>query len=447
MKTIKDIRKITSERTPIYPFKEKAYSNALQRLAVWNGNPKNRERLKEFAVHLAVKRDRKRRIMKLIPELMKLSDWLNKDFDQTTYQDTERIISEIHTNDEWSEATKSDYVRAWKTFFIWLEDIDPRNNSTILEEKIGAEVFYKYLHKHVKTTYKRKEIDFSRIISEEDCAIFLTNCRTPLEACVIAILFYTGVRADEILNIRLMDVQLEDKCGMIRVDGKTGQRRIPILEAIPFVMNWVKHHPDQDNPEALLLVSMNNRYQYQPLRYTGLTRLIERVCERSGYLVREKQTEHQIQHKIRPAIKSQKKPCNPHWFRHSRATLWAPLYRESILCSLMGWVQGSEQAKTYVHLGASQVKQAYLQANGIEVEKNQAPEMIKCICGNLASKSQKYCNICYRPLKVDVAIQDELKRKEALNEAMNYLMQIMANPDLRQRFELWQEKIEIVHKP
>lgn len=201
----------------------------------------------------------------------------------------------------------------------------------------------------------------------------------------------------------------------------------------------LQYHPFKDNPDAPLWISSNNRYRNKPIIYPGARAMIHRIFEKAGYLKRAELTEEEKHKKMKGKIVWLKKKCNPHHFRKSRASINAPIVSESILCDMMGWVQGSREARTYVHLSGGQVKKAYLEARNIIPRDTKPPETITCICGEVNNRKDKYCYKCYRALSIEVALNDAEKKKNAINEAMLFMSQIIANPELKQKFEAFQK--------
>jgi integrase len=445
---MKNIRNLTTARTPIYSGNkepEKAHSRALKRLEDWNTtNSRNKEFLRKFTIHLAGKRDRQRRIMKLIPQLIMLSDWSGLTFEELTHEEIALMRADIYNNSKWADATRCDYVRALKSLMLWWEELDPRVRSEDKEIQQKAFALYRYLHKQVTTTYKQKELDPADIIRQEDYDILVKHCNTPYEEATLAILFYTGLRISEILELRWKDIVLTPSMGYIRVvDGKTGSRDVPILEAIAPIMKLKQSHPDRENDNALILISLNNKFRYKPLRYIGVYKMVQRIFERAEYLVREEPTREQIKSKTQPKIKYLKKPCNLHWFRHSRATLWASQYTENLLCKLMGWASGSDQPKIYVHLCGTEVKEAFQKMNGLAEVPKKIPEIITCICGAKNNNSARYCYQCYKPLTIDIAIIDDLRKREAMNEAFKKFEEIMQNANDRAEWLQFDQTVNI----
>jgi integrase/recombinase XerD len=89
----------------------------------------------------------------------------------------------------------------------------------------------------------------------------------------------------------------------------------------------------------------------------------------------------------------------PHLLRHSRATELANFLTEAQMKELLGWVQGSDRASTYVHLCGRDVDGALLAANGItpdrEDKKPLALSLAKCPrCGKGSGSNAQFCPVC-----------------------------------------------------
>ena len=170
--------------------------------------------------------------------------------------------------------------------------------------------------------------------------------------------------------------------------------------------------------------------------------MLQRISERAGYLKREDPTPEQIAKKIQPKIIYQKKPCNPHWYRHSRTTIWAPHYTDQVLCKLMGWISGSDEPKRYVHLCGIDVKDAFKKVNSLAEVPKQIPAMITCFCGGINNSSERYCYQCHKPLTVDIAIIDKQRRDAAIEEAFHNFEKMMKNSQDQQEWTLFSKRYD-----
>jgi len=113
-----------------------------------------------------------------------------------------------------------------------------------------------------------------------------------------------------------------------------------------------------------------------------------------------------------------KKRIHPHLFRHTRATILASKVTEAPLEAQMGWVHGSKQTRTYVHLSLRDQDNAILKAYGIKVPENETIQEDKpkeCPrCHTLNPSDAQYCRNCWMPFDVKIALDMEEKERKTI---------------------------------
>jgi len=398
------------------------YENQFERqkkiMAKWKGSKENKALIARFQDHQFGVGAKQARVAKLTWGLRKICDLAGKPLSILDKEDLERIVAAINREKKPAEATKSDYKRCIKQFFAWFEDEDPRLQSAKIEDQRLAQKFYVYLRKKVKTSCPYKTIDPGNIITDEDIKIVIQKgCNLDYERAFLVLLHETGMRVGEILGIRLMDIQDKTTHWLIRIDGKTGERTVPVMTSIPYLAQWINHHPDRENRTAYLWVSDVGKWRGKPIRYNGAVRLIQRCFKRSGV----------------------EKKHNPHHFRHSRATLDAPHYSEVILCKLRGWTIGSQQVRRYTHLSGKEAEDAFLRHRGIKsAEEVEEPKNVVCACGEQNTPESKYCHRCGKALNIEAVEQEQ----RYLSDAFQAMQEMMKNPEMRQRYEQYLKQFE-----
>lgn len=402
-----------TERTEIYFKRKGTYDREQRRLEVWVGSDTNRGLIMAFQRHLFAKGSHSYRVGKLTAQLRLVADLVKKDLDKLEKGDAEAFLAAVNRREEWSPHTQRDYIRTFKQFFLWFEEEDHRLENGDEEGRQVARRFYRYVRK-ISTAHPRKSLDYSGILTDEDAQrILKKGTQNALERALVAFLHETGARVGELLGVRIRDVERKGQYAVVRVDGKTGERRVPIVQSLPWIEQWLREHPAGENPDALLWVSTHNGHRGEPLRHIGVLRMLARVVTAAGL----------------------KKRSNPHWWRHSRATINAARYSEQVLCKLMGWELGSKQVRTYVHLGAGQVEAAFRTQEGLEAPEQQRPfKMQTCVCGKTNTSESRYCYACGRPLSVGVMLEDEAQKGAAIEEAMQAYAAIMADPERAAQF-------------
>jgi len=375
---------------------------------------RNKELIRDYQNHLFAKGCTQSRVAKATWVLRKLCKMFKKDLDCTNKKDFESIVSQIELSD-YSCNTKSDYKKGLKQFYGWFEEEDSRIEGEDLTAQKDALKGYKYLKKHVKTTVPPAPINPGAIIKPETIETVLKKgCKTDMERAFISTLHASGCRVGELLGLKRKDILKEAGMWILRVDGKTGERVIPIRTAVPHLAVWLNNHPDNSS-DAFVWISRHNRWKGQRIRYTGARALIKRCFDDAGF-------------------KNSK--MNPHWFRHSRCTLNAKKFNDAICCQIAG--HSPETMKRYRHISGDDVINAFKKEYGLgtEPESDKEAEPFDCeMCGTINEPKARYCVKCGKPTSVRVAFKDEEAKTDAINEAMVMLGKIMSNPEQKDAFE------------
>ena len=132
------------------------------------------------------------------------------------------------------------------------------------------------------------EDECDRLVADLDAARTAHELR---DACAVALLFWTGMRAGELLKLNVEDWQ--PARGVLRVVGKGDKERaIPIApNLIPYVERWLKSHPTGKGP---LLVRW--RAPWDRLRYPGLLDLFNAFKKRTA--MPDGITPHKLRHTL-----------------------------------------------------------------------------------------------------------------------------------------------------
>jgi integrase len=294
---------------------DKRYESALSKLEKdENINSRNKELILKFLQDCkdgrtlkgrSKKKLGKRRILKYLFTLKKLSKWLDKPFDKASQAEMEKLVSNIEENvykngeNNYSEETKLDFKQALQKFYKWL------GQPELVEFMDMSET-----HTEVPAI-SREEVEEKLINSTPD---------NKLKAAIM-VLFDGGARAEEFLNLRLKDLtkrryENNKDCYFINIRySKTFARTIPLPLSSKHLNEWLADHPERDNSEAQLF----------PFTYPALRKRIKVLAE-----------------------KCLKKRLTIHMLRHSSATYWAPKMNRYQLCAKYGWAFSSDMPDRYI---------------------------------------------------------------------------------------------------
>jgi len=164
--------------------------------------------------------------------------------------------------------------------------------------------------------------------------------------------------------------------------------------SIAYLRAWLDNHPLRNDVNAFLFCNLSDNILGRSLTYADVYSIIRHTAKRAGI----------------------KKRIHPHLFRHTRATILASKVTEAPLEAQMGWVHGSRQTRTYVHLSLRDQDNAILKAYGIKVPENETIQEDKpkeCPrCHTLNPSEAQYCRNCWMPFDIKTAIEIEEKERE-----------------------------------
>ena len=252
------------------------------------------------------------RCLKYVHILKKLSRWFDKPFDRVSQDDMERLIENLE-NDRYNydlvgkngqtikskrlaPSTKLDYKKTLRKFYKWLLG----NNEQYPELVDWIDTY----ETHIEIPALRRE--------ETEKMVDATKIR---DKAIIIMLFDSGARAEEFLNIRIGDLTKVDDTYKVRiVHSKTKPRTIHLPIASKHLELWLQEYLNRNDQSFLF-----------PITYEGLRMMLHRVGKRVL-----------------------KKRVTPHILRHSSATYYANLLNHHQLCYRYGWAMASDMPNRYI---------------------------------------------------------------------------------------------------
>ena len=320
------------------------------------------------------------RIEHLIRCLKKMAETFPKDFEEASKEDIVDLVRRIESR-RVSAYTKRDYRVALKKFYKWL-----KGNGEEYPEEV----------RWLKTTGKAKLNRLpEELLTEREVRKLIKAASNSQMKALVATLWETGMRVGELLNLKLRSVEPEEKYARVVVDGKTGMRRVIVLFAWPYLIQWLNMHPYRNDPDAPLWINVKG----EPMAYAALSKKLNDLRRKAGI----------------------KKKVNPHQFRHSRATYLSRHLTEAQLSQYLGWVQGSRMPQIYVHMSGRDLDKPILRLYGFEEEeaKKMKPELKPAVCwkcGSLNVADASVCSSCGSFLNLEAAIKTDEERKKRLEE-------------------------------
>ena len=237
----------------------------------------------------------------------------------------EDLIGWMHRLDSngYSEETVRSYRQKVKTFLRWVHGCRTTRDPTLEPAKcIRVE----------KSNHELPE----GILSPEEIRAMLDSCENQRNRALIHVLYESGCRVGELLGLRLKDAGFDRYGGAIVVRGKTGARRIRLVESVPDLQLWINMYPEREIPSSFLWPNSQDRRR--PLTAERVNSILKRTARKAGI----------------------GKRVFPHLLRHSRATHLASVLTESQLREYFGWTKQSDIPARYVHLSGRDVDRTLL---------------------------------------------------------------------------------------
>jgi len=308
-------------------------------------------------------------------DLKRFGLFVNKPFENVTKED---ILNFLSKNESLKPSTINLMKIVIKSFFQWLYGMSGRDYPDLV----------KWITQNKNNSHKLPE----EILTVEEIRKIADTADNQRDRALITVCYDSACRATELLSLKIKHVSFDDYGAVIMVDGKTGQRRIRLINSVPDLKIWLNQHPFKDNPEAPLWIDVSRKSYGKGLYWSGLYQKVRTLAKRAGI----------------------KKKVYPHLFRHSRLTELAKVLTEQELKVFAGWVRGSSMASVYVHLSGQDIDKKLLENAGLlkdDIKKIDRLKPKKCSrCNEDNSVTAKFCSKCYYPLEIDAVNQIEALR-------------------------------------
>lgn len=307
-----------------------------------------------------------------------------KPYDEMDKSDVKDLIVWVHDQD-YTEETVDTYKTVIKSFWSWLKDAG-RDESPVEVKWI-----------QLSNGSGNGDTLPKDLLTKEDVENQANAAKNPRDKAFIYLLYESGARIGELIDLTVGDIEDRKHGKKITIDGKTGARRLPLVESVPHLNNWLNKHPNPEK-DAPLWCKIQQGSGDDQLGYRYIReKILKKNMDRADI----------------------EKPSNPHHYRHSRASFLANEMTEAQLCEWFGWVQGSDVPSKYVHLSGRDIDNAYDQLHGLYEpdEEEQTPDVVKCPrCQELNEPNAAFCMRCGFALDQKTAAELEDKVDEDMKE-------------------------------
>ncbi len=349
-----------------------------------------------------------RRVTHLV-RLTRITETLGKDFDSATEEDMRMLMRRLkirkttnsaNASEELSERSVGDYQNTIKKFWRWLKAPPGREVESSWNPPETA---------WMKRVNFEKNVLPENVLKTEEKDRMLEVAHHSRDKAYVELSWDSGARPGEILALRIHDIEF-DEYGAVMIirRGKTGDRRVRLIESAPSLATWISNHPQRNNADARLWINIGTTNHQEPWDYYAARKLMRELAERAEI-------------KKRPTAYS---------FRHGRATQLANHLTESQLCQHFGWKQGSNMPRIYVHLSGRDVDNKLLELHGLRPKESKGLEQTIRICPRCQQKNSptgKFCQRCGAALDIKTAMETDNR----ISKAEEVLETLLKSPEVK----------------
>ncbi|MFH1229730.1 MAG: tyrosine-type recombinase/integrase [Candidatus Aenigmatarchaeota archaeon] len=311
-----------------------------------------------------------------------------RDLDSLDYEEIKNLVTTIESNKSYKEWTKASYKIAIKKFYKWLEF---GWDSKVYPSKVSW----------IKARARKSKLDDPIVLTKEEVLRIFKAANGLREKALASFLYESGCRApDELLNLRIKDVEFNDSGAKVRLhSGKVGYRTILVVSCVPHLKAWIENEHPSPKPDSYVWTRKGSS---RVIAYNSLQKMINRWRKNAGI----------------------DKHITPYTFRRTRYTHLASKIPTPVLYKYMGQVLGSKVIDRYVSLSGEDTDEAILSFYGIVAGANHDIKPMFCSrCNKQNPPELEYCSICNSPLTEKAKVEVEEKRTLEIKDLVELLIQ------------------------
>ena len=301
-----------------------------------------------------------------------------------------KLLKFLSVLDMEEEFTEKDILNIFES--EWFRNLKiPTQN---LYKKV-VRLFLKHLglkYDYIKTINHDPEfVRIEELPTKEEINKLLDNMPRAMDRCLLMV-FLEGLRLNEARNVKIKDIVDKETHMIIYITvSKSKKRPVPVINSVPFIIEWLNQHPDRKNPNAFLFA---HKRKEKVLQYSQ--RGLQEIIERNNNL---------------------SKRIYPHLFRHTAASNDYGNLNEKLMMMKYGW-KTRAMIDRYAHLKDSSLEESILELHGIIPEKEKE-ETIKIVdnkacprCKLVNPSSNLFCSRCGSALSVKIIMEHRAEAKE-----------------------------------
>ena len=226
------------------------------------------------------------------------------------------------------------------------------------------------------------------LLWEKDVVPMIEAAHNPRDKALFAVQFEAGLRSGELFDLRVGDVFDGEHTVGVHVDGKTGERAVHLIMAVPYLHKWLDVHPGTDRDYMWTKLNKPERPSYNTWR-----EYFQKAAERAG-----------VTKKVTP---TNFRKSNTHW-------LVTQGYAQPRIEDRQGRKRGSDHTRRYMaRFGDESNEREYARMHGVEIEEKESAEVepLDCPrCHRETPRHEDHCVWCHFALTPDAI--DELQDQD-----------------------------------
>lgn len=171
-----------------------------------------------------------------------------------------------------------------KTYLVGM--FDTKSKSTISLAASSLKFFFKMLGKKLENiSLPKQDKKLPSVLSKEEVIKLLENAETNKSKLIMSLLYSSGLRVSELVNLKRHDINLQEKLGWVRKGKGSKDRIFTISETLcKEISSYL-----EKNPEAVYLFSKD-----KPLTTRNIQKIIQKTAKKSG--IEKRVTPHTLRH-------------------------------------------------------------------------------------------------------------------------------------------------------
>ncbi len=249
-------------------------------------------------------------------------------------------------------------------FFKWINDSD---NPDIKNRKMPQCMLgVKRLTRKEISRYRPADLWTAR-----ECEVFLKYLPSKRDRAFLSMALDTSCSPHELLDLKIEDIPFKistdgsKQYAEVTINGKTGQRTVPLINSIPYIKEWLLDHHFNANKKHWIFISQGKTLIGKKLTRDGLLKHFQEYYRDKYYPALL--TNDEVPPSDKACIRSVlTKPFNLYIMRHTALTEKSKILNEHMLRNHAGWSTTSKMPQTYIHHLAAASSKQILQTCGVE---------------------------------------------------------------------------------